>query len=163
LDYLQKDLKKQEQEHPEKLRMFREENIFGIFDYCQETDMNILNNLKEINGHKHNLRRLRIGIFARQFAATIKYIIHAINAFDLICARYMAQNYEEVVLVNLTQIAQIANKSRISNQALRSLMINDVFTQSLISIMASKTPEEVSEKNGEIAISADIIYQGILY
>lgn len=159
LDYLQQDLKKQEAEFPEKMKMFSEENIFGIFDYCQETDMNILNNLKEIDGQKQNLKRLRIGIFARQLSATVKYIIHAINAFDLVCARYMAMNYEEVVLVNLTQIAQISNKSRISNQALRSLMINDVFTQILISIMASKTPEEVSEKNGEIAVAADIIYQ----
>ena len=162
LEYLQKDLKKHEANLPEDFKVFNEDNMFGIFDNCPNFEMNILNGLKDIeNGHRIPVKMIRVGVFARQLSASLKYIVHAINAYDLICVRHMADNYDEVMLINLTQLARISNKNRISNQALRSLMINELFMQLLIAIMSAKNVEEVSDKSGEIAMAAEIIYQGI--
>ncbi len=162
LEYLQKDLKKFETLFPEHSQSFNEDNIFGIFDNCPNMDMNILNSLKETSNtsHRFSNKMIRVGIFSRQLALTLKYIIHAINAIDLICVRQMADNYDEVMLINLTQVAHIANKNRISNQALRSLMINDYFMQLMVAIMSAKSAEEIVDKTGEIAMVAEIIYQG---
>jgi len=164
LEYLQKDLKKHEGNLPEQMKVFNEDNMFGIFDNCPSHEMSILNGLKDVeNGHRIPVKMIRVGIFARQLSATLKYIVHAINAVDLICVRQMADNYDEVMLINLTQLARISNKNRISNQALRSVMINEGFMQLMIAIMSSKNAQDVADKTGEIAMAAEIVYQGIFF
>lgn len=161
LEYLQKDLKAMESIYPEEMKAFSEDNMLGIFDYCEDFDMNILNSIKDITKEKRfSLNKARLGIFARQLSATLKYIVHTINSIDIICVKVMAEDYNEILLQNLTQIAYIANKNRISNQALRAVMINEFGMQLMVSIMSAKTPEEVSNKSAEIALASDIIYQG---
>lgn len=144
---------------PESQRVYHEDNILGIFDYGNEFDMNILNGIKEnIDEKRFSKRLVRIGIFARQLSATLKYIIHATNCLDKICVRKMADDFDEVLLQNLSQIAHIATKNRISNQALRSMMQNDFVVHLLTSIMNAKTLEDVYFKNAEIALISEILY-----
>jgi len=160
LEYLQKDLKELEAQVPEEMKAFHEDNMAGLFDYCEEFEMNILNSIKDtLKGKNFSEKKVRLGILARQLSSTLKYIIHAINALDIICVKHMAEDYNEILLLNLTQIAHIVNKNRVSNQALKSLMVNDFVMQLLISIMASKNAEEVANKSAEITLAAEIIYQ----
>lgn len=72
----------------------------------------------------------------------------------------MAESYDEYLIQNLSQIAHIAAKNRISNQALRSLLMNDFIMQVFTSIMQAKTAEEVSFKTAEIALISEILYFG---
>lgn len=161
LEYHQQDLKRMEASLPEDQRVYHEDNILGIFDYGSEFDMSILNGIKEnIDEKRFSKRLVRIGIFARQISTSLKYIVHATNCLDKICVRKMADDYDERLLQNLSQIAHIATKNRISNQALRSLMHNDFVVQLLTSVMTAKTFDDVYFKNAEIALISEILYSG---
>jgi hypothetical protein len=161
LEYHQQDLKRMEASLPEEQRVYYEDNILGIFDYGTDFDMNILNGVKEnIDEKKFSKRLVRIGIFARQLSSTLKYIIHGTNCLDKICVRKMADDYDEVLVQNLSQIAHMATKNRISNQTLRSMMKNDFIVQLFTSIMSAKTFDEVYFKSAEIALICDILYSG---
>jgi len=159
LEYLQQNLKRIEQILPEHKRIYTEDKMVGIFDYGEDFEMNILNGLTEgLSDLNVDKKRIRIGIFARQLSYTLKYIVHSINCIDKICVRKMAEDYNEVLIQNLTQIAHLASKNRVANQALRSVMINDFVIQLFTSFIGAKTPDEVLDKAAEIALVSDILY-----
>ena len=160
LEYLQTDLRTLDNAFPEEMKAFTEDNMLGIFDYCQDTHMNILNSIKDKFDTKQvSLKMVKTGIYARQLSATLKYVVHAINTIDHMCVKHMAEVYDETLLQDLTQLAHISNKNRVSNQALRALVINEFVMQLLVSIMSAKTVDEIINKSAEITLVCEIIYQ----
>lgn len=161
LEHLQLDLKTLEHSDRVLAKIYQEDNILGIFDYGEDFEMNILKSVSEkMKDQKLNVKRVRLGLFAKQLSTTIKYIVHATNCIDKICVKKIAENYDEGLIQNLSQISHISAKNRISNHALRSVLINDFMMQIFTSIMQAKTPDEVSFKTAEIALISEILYYG---
>lgn len=102
---------------------------------------------------------IKIGIFARQLTLILKYSIAAINLIDNICVKILANTFDENIVILLSDLANICRKNKLSNFACRKIFSNDYLFNILIFVASIKNYDEFLEKEIEINLIFEILYQ----
>lgn len=106
--------------------------------------------------NEENSQEIKIGVLARQLTYILKYSISFINIIDNICVKILANNFDEEIVILLSDFANLCRKNKLANFACRKILENDYLLNIFVFFISVKSYEDYIEKEIEINLICEI-------
>lgn len=140
--------------------LFDDNNLNSDFNFWPlDNDSLIISHSEEGNKmNEENYQEIKIGILARQITFILKYSISFINIIDNICVKILANNFDEDLVILLSDLVNLCRKNKLANFACRKIFENDYLFNIFIFLISVKSYEDYLEKEMEINLICEVFY-----